>query len=80
MGWQIYASLDHGTPTLKIIDPEDHRTVLDWHYQGQDDTRTFDCHEIKSLFQQLILLTCQQQAKNNRCFSYDNVAKINLEP
>lgn len=68
MGCHIYASLVDGLPTLEIVDIDTQKTLLEWRYRNQDESSTFDNHEVQRLFHKLILLSCRQQAGNNRLF------------
>lgn len=68
MTWNIDAWLDQdGTPHLRIIDAEQQCVRLDWQYQDRQGSN--DRKQLKQLFRQLLLLTCQQDFENLRLFS-----------
>ncbi len=73
MGFYIYAWLDDANPRLQIIDAQSGSICVSWSYRGVakngvNKNRDTDKNEIKRLFRDLILLTCQQEMNNSRIF------------
>ncbi len=78
MGYYIYASLENGAPHLTVVDADTQCTCLDWEYQSpQEESELNQKREIQSLFRELLLLTCKQEAKNTRLFALKPVETKN---
>lgn len=69
MGYFINAWVDDGLPRLEIINSIDKRVCLSWVYERDAGASAVDANEVKRLFKQLIILTCEQNIKSCRLFS-----------
>ena len=61
MGYRIYAWLDDGRPTLRIVDARSNTECLSWSFQGEDGSAPGGQKAIQSLFRDLLLLSCKQR-------------------
>ncbi|MGB5209455.1 MAG: hypothetical protein WBO47_06900 [Gammaproteobacteria bacterium] len=60
MGYRIYASLEDGRPTLRIVDARSNAECLNWRFQGENTRAAGGQKEMQRLFRDLLLLSCKQ--------------------
>jgi len=61
MGYRIYAWLDDGRPTLRIVDARSNTECLNWRLQSEDASPSGGQKAVQSLFRDLLLLSCRQR-------------------
>ncbi len=61
MGYRIFAWLDDGRPTLRIVDARSNTECLSWRLQSEDASASGGQKEVQRLFRDLLLLSCRQR-------------------
>lgn len=61
MGYRIYAWLDDGRPTLRIVDARSNAECLNWRLPSEDESAPGGQKAVQRLFRDLLLLSCRQR-------------------
>lgn len=61
MGYRIYAWLDDGRPTLRIVDACSNAECLNWRLPSEDESASGGQKAVQRLFRDLLLLSCRQR-------------------